>query len=274
MAALGMCDFSPVLMFVASVHTNMLVAANHGSPKPSTSRIALLTKGRHSTIKAPRIAKSPSVSKGLLMSKGPTTVQQPRLLPEKEEMSYYELMWYFALYASWALNRAWAYQAQDEEKSKCRLSIDEPVPKVEEVAEEVVVEEEEKEEKQEETQLVREYNWMVLDNTRAKSLPALAVNAANANTRKSASLRIGMLKQQMARKVITHGIDVISEQVKADSADNAKASLALADFHSVKTQFQVPATGPAIQIGSPKWKRLCRVMSFLRRNAARAAAEE
>merc|ERR1712072_281003 len=214
---------------------------------------------------------------GLLMSKGPATVQQPRLLPEKEEMSYYELMWYFALYASWALNRAWAFQAHDEEQSKCRLPIDEPVPKVEE---DVVVEEkkeekkEEKEEKKEETQLAREYNWMVLDNTRAKSLPALAVNAANANTRKSASLRIGMLKQKMARKVIPHGIDVISEQVKADSADNAKASLALADFRSVKTQFQVPATGPAIQIGSPNWKRLCRVMSFLRRNAARAAAEE
>lgn len=108
----------------------------------------------------------------------------------------------------------------------------------------------------------------------ARSLPALAVQhptsacaGSKAAKGKPGDLRKNLLKRTMARGIILEGIDKLREEVAEDCDSDSRASMALADFHHVKEQL-VESTGLHEDVvpGSPAWKRLCRVVSFLRRN--------
>jgi len=117
------------------------------------------------------------------------------------------------------------------------------------------------------------YESMVLKH--ARSLPALAVQhptspsagSKGAGKSKPVNLRKNVLKRAMARGVILEGIEKLHEEVASDCTSDSRASMALVDFHHVKEQL-VENLGLHEEVapGSPAWKRLCRVVSFLRRN--------
>lgn len=209
-----------------------------------------------------------------------TTTEIP---PTHNTMS--ELFWAMALFA---LNRAWLIDMQSSVEEKPSLSAA-PTPKaepeliVEEVIEHVSkeevtqeVEEEIMEEVETETaetatatpqqqsEFQAEYEFMVRNH--GKALPAIAVQGVQVSlTKKSAGLRTGLLKQKLARSVILHGMDAMGQEVKKDAGD-PRASLALADFYHIGNSFSEETSSDAIVVGTPAWKRLCRVMSFLKRN--------
>lgn len=107
-----------------------------------------------------------------------------------------------------------------------------------------------------------------------RALPALASRRISAVHAKD--LRTTVLKQQASRSMILQGISELIPAVTQDCEANPRASLALADFHFVRGQFgDLEEDGDqlqqqAVQPGSPAWKRLCRVVSFLQRNSAHA----
>lgn len=103
----------------------------------------------------------------------------------------------------------------------------------------------------------------------ARSLPALAVATPAPRGKNGGGLRQSLLKRGLARGVILHGMAALHAEVANDAAQDSRASLALADFHKVEEGFQ---HGEAVAPGTPKWKRLCRVVSFLKRNADAAVA--
>jgi len=109
-------------------------------------------------------------------------------------------------------------------------------------------------------------------NRMAKKLPALAAGGIQmaADPRKSVNLRSGMLKQRLARRVMMHGIARMEKEVTRDRESDPRASLALSDFWHIRNQFDASEPCGHIAVGSPQWKRLCRIMGFLRRNAAPA----
>lgn len=103
----------------------------------------------------------------------------------------------------------------------------------------------------------------------ARSLPALAVSSpVSSSARTAPPLRKNVLKRQMARAIIKHGIDTLHDEVARDSCGDPRASLALADFHAVQEQLDDDHSGASNGfMARPSWKRLCRVVNFLRRNA-------
>jgi len=203
--------------------------------------------------------------------------------------SFSEMVWMIALCA---LNRAWAYDKAsitEDTKPELLAPIPKPEPEEEEKLDKIAEAEEEEEEETADIEEVvedevkttsqkafeaydaatpeqrqTEYEWMVRNN--AKAMPSIAVQGVQvALAKKSTSLRTGLLKQKLARKVILHGTDKMGEEVKKDAGD-PRASLALADFYHIGNQFSEETSCDPIEVGSPEWKRLCRVMSFLKRN--------
>lgn len=105
----------------------------------------------------------------------------------------------------------------------------------------------------------------------AKSLPALAAATPAPRSKNGGGLRQSLLKRGLARGVILHGMAALHSEVARDAARDSRASLALADFHKVEGEF-VSDDGEKVEPGTPEWKRLCRVVSFLKRNADSSVA--
>jgi len=101
----------------------------------------------------------------------------------------------------------------------------------------------------------------------ARVLPALATRSLH--TAPVKSLRTTILKREAARSIILEGVERLGAEVSRDCDTDPRASMAMADFHAVSCQFG-DIDGRSREIvapGSPAWKRLCRVVSFLKRNA-------
>lgn len=199
----------------------------------------------------------------------------PRLEETTDDPSFAELMWWLAMVA---LNRAW--ELHDQLRAVAKINRDTQVVeegKHEEQAEEEAVEENMVEEnavaEEEEDEGVHEADeaeYRCIVGRFAKKLPALAAGGVQmaADPRKAVDLRAGLLKQRMARRVMLHGIDHMEKEVTQDRDSDPRASLALADMWHVKELFDETKPGEHVPIGSPQWKRLCRIMGFLRRNVA------
>lgn len=215
---------------------------------------ALATKGRH--------AQSANFS-------------LPRLEETTDDPSFAELMWWLAMVA---LNRAWELHDQLRAVAKINTQVVEEGKREEQAEEEAVKEnvveenavaEEEEDNVEEEPPVgMYEAEYRCIVGRFAKKLPALAAGGVQmaADPRKAVDLRAGLLKQRMARRVMLHGIDHMEKEVTQDRDSDPRASLALADMWHVKELFDETKPGEHVPIGSPQWKRLCRIMGFLRRN--------
>jgi len=175
-------------------------------------------------------------------------------------------MWFVALYA---LNQAWILAGCREGQTLSQLHMTRRAPRVGTPAAKLKEPEPEAQEQTAEKDLpavpdttAAEYRRMLGKHMR--TLPSLAVSSVNPEQRGRRNLHMNLLKRQMARGVILHGMDEIGKAVTQDSSIDSRASLALADFHGVREEF---ASQAPIAPGSPSWKRLCRVVSFLKRNS-------
>jgi len=79
----------------------------------------------------------------------------------------------------------------------------------------------------------------------------------------SQQLRVGLAKRDLARKIISSGIEELKESVTADAEIDPRASSMLKDFLAVQPQVSSPHRNDR----KPDRKQLCRVVSFLRRHA-------
>jgi len=206
----------------------------------------------------------------------------------------WEFMWMFAL---WALNRAFQSTAVEQQKMGLLLDSKEqyktvtPSPSIrspseehspaiarvkleqgqQKISEEVasntdlVAAEEEAHSSDDSTSAVDEGLYRTMLTKHARVLPALANKSLNAAPVKN--FRATVLKREAARCIILEGIDKLSPEVSCDCDSDPRASMAIADFHAVQQQFSKEGmTQEVVTPGSPSWKRMCRVVSFLKRN--------
>lgn len=235
------------------------------------------------------------VSKHPMLSAPAASAEAPAV-----SMHVVEFMWLLAL---WALNRAfvlssceqkrsslnWLHISWSEDKSAIEVKhpssdivekkfrnpeavVQQPA-KVVELQDRTQADSKRVEERVEDLRSYHRHDAEVLRKC-GRALPALASRRISAVHAKD--LRTTVLKQQASRSMILQGISELIPAVTQDCEANSRASLALADFHFVRGQFgDLDEDGDqlqqqAAQPGSPAWKRLCRVVSFLQRNSADA----